>query len=609
MLSLPTPTREYVVHEDREVVPAVAAVKRPPAYRQRAGFVPRAAADHGDGGAFPEIHVAQYPLGMGRKGEGGSGPGDSSGSLALTVGAQGQAAFDAVAKRGHSGDAAALMQTTYESLVARNSTAADNARLAAPSAAEEAAAAAKTEEALQGVLRRKLEQSRAVQVVDNSASASSVAKPTFVAYQPQGAGEGEGRVIRLVTAAADPLELPKFKHKKQPRAAAVEAPAPILQSVPDKLSKEDKAAWQIPPVISAWKNQQGFTIPLDKRMAADGRGLAPTTVSDRFASLSEALYIAENQARAEIEARNQEKQFLLGKEKERREEELRQMAAQARESRDAQFARSKLDTFFEGAGARAGATAGAGAGAGAAGATAAAAAAATAAARSPSPTSDDEEPGSSPPGLVGRADPAAEAERELLRRERKRERERALRLEAAGKKSKLMRDEERDVSEKIALGMAVPRTAALSGEAAFDSRLFNQSAGLGGGFGADDEYNVYSKPLFDRGANSGGLYRPKASEGAQFGSAEQQLDRIKSTDRFQAERAPGQAPHQHEADPFDIGRVLGAGGAGEARRPGERMDKAISQRGGSMAVSSASRGDDALLGSGRTRINFTKGGA
>jgi hypothetical protein len=36
-----------------------------PPYGKRQGFVPRSVEDHGDGGAFPEIHVAQYPLNMG----------------------------------------------------------------------------------------------------------------------------------------------------------------------------------------------------------------------------------------------------------------------------------------------------------------------------------------------------------------------------------------------------------------------------------------------------------------------------------------------------------------------------------------------------------------
>lgn len=34
-----------------------------PPYGQRKDWIPRTEADFGDGGAFPEIHVAQYPLG------------------------------------------------------------------------------------------------------------------------------------------------------------------------------------------------------------------------------------------------------------------------------------------------------------------------------------------------------------------------------------------------------------------------------------------------------------------------------------------------------------------------------------------------------------------
>ena len=44
------------------------------------------------------------------------------------------------------------------------------------------------------------------------------------------------------------------------------------------------------------------------------------------------------------------------------------------------------------------------------------------------------------------------------------------------KKSKITRDRERDISEKIALGMAKVQTNA--GEAMYDSRLFNQERGM-----------------------------------------------------------------------------------------------------------------------------------
>ena len=38
---------------------------------------------------------------------------------------------------------------------------------------------------------------------------------------------------------------------------------------------------------------QGYTIPLDKRLAADGRGLQTVHINENFAKLAEALYIAD----------------------------------------------------------------------------------------------------------------------------------------------------------------------------------------------------------------------------------------------------------------------------------------------------------------------------
>ena len=94
-------------------------------------------------------------------------------------------------------------------------------------------------------------------------------------------------------------------------------------------------------------------------------------------------------------------------------------------------------------------------------------------------------------------------ERDQMRYERKREIERDRRLEVAGKKKeKQVRDRERDVGEKLALGQGQGR----SKENMFDYRLFNQSSGLDQGFGEEDDYNLYDKPLFkDKTAAS--IYR------------------------------------------------------------------------------------------------------
>ncbi|CAN0477339.1 unnamed protein product, partial [Scytosiphon promiscuus] len=48
-------------------------------------------------------------------------------------------------------------------------------------------------------------------------------------------------------------------------------PVPVLHSPPRKVTVQDQQAWKIPPCVSNWKNARGYTIPLDKRLAADGR--------------------------------------------------------------------------------------------------------------------------------------------------------------------------------------------------------------------------------------------------------------------------------------------------------------------------------------------------
>ena len=60
-----------------------------------------------------------------------------------------------------------------------------------------------------------------------------------------------------------------------------------------QVSVKEQQEWKIPPCISNWKNVKGYTIPLDKRLAADGRGLQGVHINENFAKLAEALYIAD----------------------------------------------------------------------------------------------------------------------------------------------------------------------------------------------------------------------------------------------------------------------------------------------------------------------------
>jgi SNW domain-containing protein 1 len=173
---------------------------------------------------------------------------------------------------------------------------------------------------------------------------------------------------------------------------------------------------------------------------------------------------------------------------------------------------------------------------------------------------------------------AAKRARDELRKERQQERERELRLEeknrAGSKRSKLTRDRDRDVSEKMALGQAdVGRTR----EVQYDSRLFNKEAGIGSGFTGDETYNFYDKELFaDRsamamyrsrdvrdsdvygGAASGATTVPPKKFAPDKGFAGTDAVRSERTGPVQFERAAGKASHADaEADPFGIDSFLG----------------------------------------------------
>ena len=114
-------------------------------------------------------------------------------------------------------------------------------------------------------------------------------------------------------------------------------------------------------LLFRWQqNTRGFTIPLDKRLAADGRGLQEAAINDNFAKFAQSLYMAEAAAREEVAKRAAIQRKLAVNEKEQHEDRLRQLAQQARLKRAAGGA-GATETSSAAAG---DASAGAGAGAG-----------------------------------------------------------------------------------------------------------------------------------------------------------------------------------------------------------------------------------------------------
>lgn len=239
----------------------------PPAYRNRRNWIPQNQQDFGDGGAYPEIHVAQYPLDMGRKQNQRKVTG-SSGSLALQVDESGRVRYDALARRGH--DEKRVVFSQHKDLVPMDIHEGDPA-LDRPSEEQIQENLDKTRNALMKIVSGK----SASDAQKLHSMTHGKAEPQFVRYTPQSLGTGQAgqtRIVRLSAVQEDPLEPPRFKHRKLPPRPG-SPPAPVMHSPPRKATAEEHKEWQIPPCISNWKNAKGYTIPLDKRLAADGRGL------------------------------------------------------------------------------------------------------------------------------------------------------------------------------------------------------------------------------------------------------------------------------------------------------------------------------------------------
>ena len=139
-------------------------------------------------------------------------------------------------------------------------------------------------------------------------------------------------MIRIVEAPVDPMEPPKFKHKRVPGGPG-SPPVPEMHSPPRKLSSKDMADWKIPPAVSNWKNAKGYTIAIDKRVGMEGRSHLTMEINDNFAKLAEALQVAQETAAQSIAMRNKERESEARRQKEKREEELRRVAREARAGR------------------------------------------------------------------------------------------------------------------------------------------------------------------------------------------------------------------------------------------------------------------------------------
>ncbi|KAJ6618828.1 pre-mRNA-processing protein 45 [Mycena sp. CBHHK59/15] len=482
-------------HDDEEVsrpsAPSQSLIPRVtiPPYGQRRAWKPTSQEDFGDGGSYPECHVAQYPLELGKK------KGSSGNTLALQVDSEGNVRYDAIAHQGQRADK--IIQSQFKDL--------------RPSEEEVQETAEKTRAALEKLVTGKIKAAQPKNVPD------SVGHTAFIRYTP---GQQNGE--------AD-------SNTKDPRGPP-SPPPPVLRSPPRKATAAEQKEWMIPPCISNWKNNKGFTIPLDKRLAADGRGLQDVHINDNFAKFSEALFVADRHAREEVRQRSLMQQKLAQKEKASKEENLRMMAQRAREERGglAPKPTAASQAAMKSTLADYGSDSGSGSG------------------------SEDE---------GSEEDEEARKIRDDMRKEKRREREREMRMNNMGTEQRakqMARQQNRDISEKVALGLAKPT---LSKESMLDSRLFNQES-LSGNFADEDSYNLYDRPLFHGSTAAAAIYKargniPEGNEDSFGGGTDEGIGKALDNDRFglgqarvgfegASEQEIREGPVQFEKDTGDV---------------------------------------------------------
>jgi SNW domain-containing protein 1 len=529
-----------------------------PSYGQRNNWRPRGNEDFGDGGAYPEVSVAQYPLDMGRK------HASSSNALTLSVNAEGQVDYTAIAKRGHAENR--IVHASFKDLIPlRHQANAGEISLARPDEETVAETKRKTELALATLVAGASAAQRPKNVKGVEKREASYVRYTPANQMGNDHSKKGDRIMKIMSRQIDPMEPPKFKAKKIP-GRPPSPPPPVMHSPPRKLIAEDQEAWRIPPTVSNWKNPKGYTVPLDKRLAADGRGLQDVTINDKFASFAEALQTADRHAREEVKSRALMQQRLAEKEKEQKEDNLRLLAQKAREE-------------------KAGASA----------------------ARKPSARDDSRSRSRSIDSYSSRSSRSPSQDetetdrlaREKQRQERRRDAQREMRQKNMGHERRmqtLARSQNRDISEKVALGLAKPTQ---SKETMYDSRLFNQSSGFAAGFNEDQ---AYDKPLFADREALNSIYRPQldADDGEDAGET---LDAIQKTSRFETlGKAPKEGMKSAKAAEQREGPVMFERDNGDPFGVEQMIADAQSKKSGDVAAGSAS-----VAGKGIKRYGLNEG--
>lgn len=270
--------------------------------------------------------------------------------------------------------------------------------------------------------------------------------------------------ISITTKQVDPLEPSKFKHRRIQKESN-EAPVTILRSPQKKVSAEEMRSLKIPPCLSNYSNQKGYTIPLHMRVMGDMRKNNELIVNENFNKLSDVLGLIEKESKRELEERAKAKDALRILNNIKQEQELIRAAEEARRRK---FEFSNVSTRL------------------------------SRTSKSENVSLNDvksiKTEGTNEEMLLRKRrrkeeDEEDEEENEIKERNRLRE---ILKKEIITKKRERI-EGKREVGERKEYGNISNK---IKENELIDAKMYNQTSGIECGFKDDEDYDLYDKPLF-----------------------------------------------------------------------------------------------------------------
>ena len=289
--------------------------------------------------------------------------------------------------------------------------------------------------------------------------------------------KSKSHLIKLVALPVDPLSNLKYKHHKIPLSYGNEKNfVPVLQEPAKKLSYEEQKKWKIPPCVNMSNNPKGLVIPLDIRLANDGRNLRQYQANQNFAKFADILALTEKNVRKEIEERNKIAQSIQIAAAMKKEQELREAAKQAREERKSLNNTNNITSLMYSLDSE----------------------------ELKTHKSNNDADGSFLKNKRKRSEINKEEEKERrerneLRAIRKKEIEYERRIEIQKKFEK----EGRDINDKALLG----QSNNINNNNVIDSRLYDQNGGIENPFDYNEDCEVYDKPLFNDKNKLSNIYK------------------------------------------------------------------------------------------------------